>query len=68
MRGDHDCPFLTRYLTRSPGNKTVETAIQRYVEFVLTQGLSAYGVEENVNISGFVGLALLDSIRFGITF
>lgn len=46
----------------------VSRALVRFVDFLAQHGNGKYGVETILNTSGFVGLALLDMIRFGSTF
>ena len=43
-------------------------ALVKYVKFILKSGDGKYGVKDILNTSGFVGLALLDLLEFGITF
>eukprot|EP00937_MAST-01D_sp_MAST-1D-sp2_P002314 g2314.t1 len=43
-------------------------ALARYVRYLVAQGDGSYGVKDLLNLSGFVGLALVDMLRFGATF
>ena len=43
-------------------------ALVKYVKFIVKSGDGKYGVKDILNTSGFVGLALLDLLKFGITF
>ena len=60
--------FLARYLQQNPGEVGVKAAVERYVRFVLKHGTGEYGVEDIVNTSGFVGLALIDVLKYGGSF
>ena len=43
-------------------------SLERYVRFLVANGNGAYGVLDILNTSGFVGLALIDMLKFGATF
>ena len=44
-------------------------ALSRYIGFLSSEGSGGeYGLEDVVNTSGFVGLALLDMLKWGVTF
>ena len=46
----------------------ITSALHKYVAFVAASGKGAYGVEDVLITSGFVGLALLEMLAFGVTF
>ena len=64
VRGDADA--LAEKQTPDP---RYLKALSAYVAFLVTTGTGGeYGVEDILNTSGFVGLALLEMLSFGVTF
>ena len=53
---------------QGPPDSRLVTALVRYVRFLAAHGDGSYGVKDILNTSGFVGLALIDMLRFGATF
>jgi len=43
-------------------------ALAKYVKFLAAKGKGPYGVNDILNTTGFVGLALIDMLQFGATF
>ena len=52
----------------STADPRLVAALVRYVRFLVASGDGEYGVKDILNTSGFVGLALIDMLRFGATF
>ena len=51
------------------GNNKYAAAVQKYIAFLLDPANSAkYGVKDVPNTSGFVGIAVADMLKFGVSF
>ena len=67
MRSPRVTSLLALYVVDG-GEEDYADALSKYVAFLDTSGKGAYGLYDLLNLSGFVGLALLDMLEFGVTF
>ena len=58
----------TAPLAERKGDPRLGAALAKYVKFLAAKGKGPYGVNDILNTSGFVGLALIDMLQFGATF
>ena len=72
MRSPRSLTLLSWWLkavnTKTYKDKPVEAAIERYINYLINNGENEYGLLRSTITTGMVGLALADTIEFGISF